>query len=129
MLRLSLSKVAGLLNINCRYASSALPQLLKNVESELDNISQSGLWKHERVITTKQGENCFYYFGQCQLNLENKKYKFLMNISFRNYKIDYSLVYRYFLYLSYEDAMSWDYQVYKLITFELCFFICNFKLV
>jgi len=54
MLRTSLTKVSGFQGSNCRYAS-ALPKLLKHVESQLEDISQSGLWKHERVITTKQG--------------------------------------------------------------------------
>jgi len=38
-----------------RRSASGLPQLLTHVENELGVISDAGLWKHERVITTKQG--------------------------------------------------------------------------
>ena len=36
--------------------SAALQQVLSDVNSELEAIRNAGTWKHERVITTKQGK-------------------------------------------------------------------------
>lgn len=45
-----------LISTNSRCLTG-LPKMLEHVESELDSISNAGLWKHERVITTKQGSH------------------------------------------------------------------------
>jgi len=40
-----------------RYGNNAaLQQVLNNVNDELQAIRNAGTWKHERIITTKQGE-------------------------------------------------------------------------
>lgn len=51
---------SGILSRRCLHASTstsnkAVNTLLTRVNSELKSISDAGLWKHERVITTKQG--------------------------------------------------------------------------
>ena len=49
-------KVAGQkTSLHTVRKASGLPQLLDRVETELVNIKEAGLWKHERVISTKQG--------------------------------------------------------------------------
>lgn len=39
----------------CR-SNSALTQVINTVNTELTAIKEAGTWKHERVITTKQGK-------------------------------------------------------------------------
>ena len=38
-----------------RHTSRALQKVLSDVDDELQAIRDAGTWKHERVITTKQG--------------------------------------------------------------------------
>jgi len=69
-------KVAGQkTSLHTVRKASGLPQLLDRVETELVNIKEAGLWKHERVISTKQGSH---------IKVENQS-KDILNFCANNY--------------------------------------------
>jgi len=42
-------------NLSKRLLNKPIAKFVSHVDSELKAISEAGLWKHERIITTKQG--------------------------------------------------------------------------
>lgn len=55
-----LRRIPALRSVTQKRSYTAAEQnILKQISAECDDIKKAGLWKSERVITTKQGEKNF----------------------------------------------------------------------